>query len=139
MSYIPNPQACYFLDNSTSACTLGGNVTNAFQRSVNMPCFYSASKTHIASPSIVHILARATNDSDTSAVLASVGLTPSAHSGNTRIGAALAHKSSITMLPNTVITYQNQPMQLTSSILDTGDVVTADNLNVFVLSCGVLS
>jgi hypothetical protein len=139
MSYIPNAQAVYFLDNSTSSSTLGGIVSNAFQRSLNTPCFHSTSQTHIASPSVVHILARATNDSDTNAVLASVGISPSGHTSNTRIGTALAHKNSITMLPNTVLTYQDKPTQLTSSILDTGDVVTADNLNLFVLSCGVVS
>jgi hypothetical protein len=139
MSYIPNQQTAYFLDNSTSSCTLGSTVSNVFQRSVHMPCFHSTSQTHLASPSIVHIFARATNDSDTSAVLASVGLTPSPHTSNTRLGAALSHKQSITMLPNTLITYQDKPTQLTSAILDTGDVVTADNLNVLILSCGVIA
>lgn len=139
MSYIPNSQTAYFLDNSTSSSTLGSIVSNSFQRSVNMPCFHSTSQTHIVSPSVVHVLARATNDSDANAVLASIGLSPSGHTSNTRIGTALAHKSSITMLPNTVLTYQDKPTQLTSAILDTGDVVTADNLNVIVLSCGVIS
>ena len=138
MSYIPNSQTVYFLDNSTSSSTLGGIVSNSFQRSVNMPCFHSTNQTHIVSPSVVHILARATNDSDSNAILANVGLTPSAHSNNTRIAAVLAHKSSVTMLPNSVLTYQDKPTQLISAILDTGDVITADNLNVFVLSCGVL-
>ena len=139
MTYIPNSQATYFLDNSTSSCTLGSTVSNAFQRSVNMPCFHSTSQTHIASPCAIHILADAINDSDGSAVLASIALTPSGHTSNTRIGTSLAHKASITMIPNKVLTYLDKPTQFTSSIFDTGDVVTADNLNVLVISCGVVS
>lgn len=139
MSYLPTPQTVYFLDNVTSSCTLGGIVSNAFQRSVNMPCFHNASQTHLASQSVVQIMASATNDSDTNYVLARIGLSPSPYSTNTKIGASLAHKSSVTMQPIVALTYQDKPTQLTSSILDTGDVVTADNLNVFVISCGVIS
>lgn len=139
MSYLPTPQTVYFLDNSTSSCTLGGIVSNVFQRSVNMPCFHSASQTHIASQSLIQIMARGTNDSDTNYVLARIGLSPSGHSSNTQIGASLAHKSSVTMQPIVALTYQDKPTQIASSILDTGDVVTADNLNVFVISCGAIS
>jgi hypothetical protein len=139
MSYLPNAQTTYFLDNSTSSSTLGSVVSNAFQRSVFMPCFHNASQTHIASPSVIHLFTRATNDSDANAVLARISLSPSPHASNSQIGASVAHKSSIVMLPNTTLTYQNQPTQITSAILDTGDVVTADNLNVLVLSCGVVS
>lgn len=136
MSYIPNGQTVYFLDNSTSSSTLGGIVSNPFQRSVGMPCFHSTNRTHIACDSVVHILARATNDSDANVVLARISLSPSGASSNTQIGAAIAHKSSVVMLPNTLLTYQNQPTQITSAILDTGDVVSADNLNVLIISCG---
>lgn len=136
MSYIPSTNVAYFLDNQTSSAVLGGVVTNAFQRSVGIPCFHNARKTHIASPSVVHILASAINDSDANEVRARISISPSS---NSQIGAALAHKSSIYMIPNTLLTYQDQPAEITSAVLDTGDVVTADNLNVIILSCGVLS
>ena len=136
MSYIPSNSVAYFLDNQTSSATLGGVITNAFQRSVGIPCFHSTRKTHIASQSAIHILANATNDSDANEVRARISLSPSS---NAQVGAAIAHKSSIVMIPNTILTYQDQPTEITSAVLDTGDVVTADNLNILIISCGVIS
>jgi len=139
MSYLPNAQTTYFLDNSTTTNALGSIVSSPFQRSVFMPCFHNINKTHIASDSIIHILARAINDSDGNAVLGRISLSPSPYLNNSKIGTSISHKLSIVMLPNTVLTYQNQPTQIDSAILDTGDLIMVDNLNVLVISCGAIS
>lgn len=129
MTYIPNSRSVVFLDNATSSATLGSTISNAFQRSVGASSFGNSSQMHTTMTSAIHILASATNDSDTNHVLARIGTTG-------RIGASLSHKCSIVMLPVTLMTSHQNTLSLNSAILDTGDLVTADNLNTFIISCG---
>lgn len=129
MTYIPNSKSVVFLDNSLTSSTLGSTISNAFERSIGSASFGNDSQIHTTMTSAVHILASATNDSDANVVLARIGT-------SSRIGASISHKNSVVMLPVTVLTSHQNTLSLTSSILDTGDVVTADNLNTFIISCG---
>lgn len=129
MTYIPNSKSVVFLDNASTSTTLGSTISNAFERSVGTASFGNNSQIHTTMTSAIHILASATNDSDANHVLARIGT-------SSRIGSAISHKSSIVMLPVTVMTTHQNSLSLTSNILDTGDIVTADNLNTFIISCG---
>lgn len=128
MTFINQTNAISKVENTGVAITLGSSIS-PFVSAYGAFSFGNASTVHSTDATAVHINARLTNDTDTNQPLGTISLTGS------RVGCALAHKMSITMLPRSCITTTQSHISMTSAVLDTGDQVLADQVDIYLFSC----
>lgn len=128
MTFINSAQAISKLENTGIAITLGSSIS-PFVSSYGAFSFSSSSTVHSVDSSAVHINAILTNDTDTNQPLGTISLSDS------RIGCALAHKTSIIMIPRSCVTTTQSHVSMTSAVFDTGDRVLAGQVDIFLFSC----
>lgn len=128
MTFMNQALSICKLENTGVAITLGSSIS-PFISAYGAFSFGSASTVHSTNSSAVHINARLTNDTDTIQPLGTISLDGS------RIGCALSHKMSVAMLPISCITTTQSHIQMTSAVLDTGDQVLADQVDIYLFSC----
>jgi hypothetical protein len=128
MTYIKNDRAVCKFQNGTTTITLGSNIS-PFVTSSSTNGFYSTALYHTGGTSAVDITCLLTNDTDSNTPIGYVAPT------GTRIGSVMAFKMSQNALPVAFLTTAQDNLSFDSRVLDTGDNVRTDKLDIIVYSC----
>lgn len=128
MTYIKNERPVCKFQNGNITITLGASIS-PFVTSSATNGFYSTSLYHTGGSSAIDITGSLTNDTDTNTPIGFVSPT------GTRIGSIMAFKMSQIALPVAFLTTSQSNLSFESKVLDTGDNIRTDKLDIIVYSC----